>query len=85
MPDKPELLTLDVRGEVCPGPLVKAMEAMKSALAEQEIEMLTDFFPAVLVVTNAALKQGWDINIQNIASNEWRMLLTWNGETALSG
>ena len=75
MPDKPELLTLDVRGEVCPGPLVKAMEAMRSASHGQGIEMLTDFLPAVLVVTNAALKEGWNINIQTVSAKEWRLLL----------
>ena len=74
MPDKTKPIVLDVRGEVCPVPLVKTMEAMKSASHGQGIEMLTDFMPAVLVVTNAALKEGWDINIQNVGPKEWRLL-----------
>jgi tRNA 2-thiouridine synthesizing protein A len=74
MSDKPELIILDVRGEICPVPLVKIMEAMKSASHGQGIEMLTDFMPAVLVMTNAALKEGWDINIQNVGPKEWRLL-----------
>ena len=75
MSDKPELVIVDVRGEICPVPLVKAVEAMRSASHGQGIELLTDFLPAVLVVTNAALKEGWDINIQNVGSKEWRLLL----------
>ena len=75
MSDKTKPIVLDVRGEVCPVPLVKTMEAMKSASHGQGIEMLTDFMPAVLVVTNAALKEGWDINIQNVGPKEWRLLL----------
>jgi len=75
MSDKTKPIVLDVRGEVCPVPLVKTMEAMKSASHGQGIEMLTDFMPAVLVVSNAALKEGWDINIQNVGPKEWRLLL----------
>lgn len=75
MMNKPEIIMLDVRGEVCPGPLVKVMEAMRGALASQDIEMLTDFMPAVLVVTNAALKEGWDIDIRHLNSAEWKVVL----------
>ena len=74
MSSSPNVIILDVRGEICPVPLVKAMEAMRSASNGQGIEMLTDFLPAVLVVTNAALKEGWDINIQNVGPKEWRLL-----------
>jgi len=84
MSNSPELITLDVRGEICPGPLVKAMEAMRNALVGQEIEMMTDFQPAVLVVTNAAVKEAWDIRIQRMSPSEWRILLTRVDEKALS-
>lgn len=75
MTNKPEIIMLDVRGEVCPGPLIKVMEAMRGASAGQDIEMLTDFMPAVLVVTNAALKEGWDIDIRHPNSTEWKVVL----------
>jgi TusA-related sulfurtransferase len=75
MTNKPEIIILDVRGEVCPGPLLKVMEAMRGALTGQDIEMLTDFMPAVLVVTNAALKEGWDINIRHLNPTEWKVVL----------
>ena len=64
-------ITLDMRGERCPTPLVKAMEAMKSAEKGQFIDMITDFLPAILTVSNAALKEGWNINVELIAEKEW--------------
>ena len=76
MSDESQLITLDVRGEICPVPLVKATEAMRGASHSDEIEMLTDFMPAVLVVTNAAIKEGWNINIQATGEKEWKVLLT---------
>jgi TusA-related sulfurtransferase len=69
------LITIDVRGEICPSPLIKAMEAMKDAEGNQEIEMITDFLPAVLTVSNAALKQGWNINIRLSGEKEWNVRL----------
>jgi len=75
MSDNSTLITLDVRGEICPSPLIKAMEAMKSAESEQEIEMITDFLPAVLTVSNAALKEGWDINIRLSGDKQWNVRL----------
>jgi TusA-related sulfurtransferase len=86
MPSSPNVIILDMRGEVCPSPLVKAMEAMRTADKGQQIEMLTDFLPAILVITNAALKEGWDISIQNMSkgSGEWKILLARIGEAALS-
>lgn len=52
MSSSPDVIILDVRGEICPSPLIKAMEAMKTADNGQQIEMLTDFLPATLVVTD---------------------------------
>ena len=87
MSSNPDVIILDVRGEVCPSPLIRAMEAMRTADKGQQIEMLTDFLPATLVVTNAALKEGWDISIQSMGkgSGEWRILLARIGEAAMSG
>ena len=69
------IIELDVKGEICPAPLIKAMEAMKNAEIGQEIDMLTDFLPAVLTVTNAALKENWDIKIEKTGSQEWNVRL----------
>jgi TusA-related sulfurtransferase len=71
-----ETIIVDVRGEVCPVPLIKSMEAMKIASIDQTIELFTDFKPAVFVVMNAAMNQGWDVAIKQQASTEWKLLLS---------
>jgi TusA-related sulfurtransferase len=76
MSEQLDAIVLDMRGEVCPGPLVKAVEAMRTADENQQIEIVTDFIPAVLNVTNASLKQGWNISVQRLDPGEWKMILT---------
>lgn len=70
------IIEVDVRGEVCPVPLIKSMEAMKNASNDQVIELLTDFKPAVFVVMNAAMNQGWDVGIKQQAESEWKLSLS---------
>ena len=68
-------IIVDVRGEICPGPLIAVTEAMGRATVGQGIELLTDFAPAVLTVTSAAIRAGWDINVRQVEEKEWRLLL----------
>jgi len=76
MSNNQSAITLDMRGEICPTPLIKAMEAMKSAEQGQPIDMITDFLPAILTVSNAALKEGWNINVELLGEKEWNVRLT---------
>ena len=78
------IITLDVRGEICPAPFIKAMEAMRNAEPSQQIELITDFMPADLAVTNGALKEVWDIQIQHLESSEWKVRLQRPNLTAIS-
>ena len=70
------IIEVDVRCEVCPVPLIKSIEAMKNASNDQVIELLTDFKPAVFVVMNAAMNQGWDVGIKQQAESEWKLSLS---------
>ncbi len=76
MSTNPNIVTVDVRGEICPAPLIKATEAIRAAEDGQEIEVLIDFQPAVLAVTMAALKEGWNIQIQWTGASEWSVHIT---------
>ena len=76
MTQENRIIKVDVRGEVCPSPLIKAIEAMKNASEHQSVEILTDFSPAVLAVSNAALKSEWDIEIKSVGPNSWKVILT---------
>ena len=77
-----DVITVDVRGEICPVPLTSAVEAMRSATDGQTVEVLTDFRPAVLVVTTAAMKEGWDVNICHVTSSEWTLRLVKSSNSA---
>jgi TusA-related sulfurtransferase len=67
---------MDVRGEICPFPMMKATDAMKAAKEGEVIEMLTDHPPALLTIPNQAVKMGWDVNIERTGSSEWKLKLT---------
>lgn len=67
---------LDVRGEICPYPMLKATDAMKAAKAGETIEVLTDHPPALLTIPNQAVKLGWDVAIQRTGPSEWKLVLT---------
>lgn len=76
MADANTTIEVDALGEICPDPLLKATAAMKRAAQDQAVQLLTDFPPAVLVVTNAAVGAGWDVVIRRRAAEEWSLLLT---------
>ena len=76
MPESTNIVTVDVRGEICPGPLIATQEAINNAKSGQQIEVLTDFQPAVMMVTTTAVKEGWDIEVQRVKPGEWRLFLT---------
>ena len=75
MIDMEGLLVVDVRGEICPGPLLATQQALKQANPGQNIAVLTDFQPAVMMVTTVAVKEGWDINCTLVDQGEWRLIL----------
>ena len=85
MPENPELITVDVRGEICPDPFIKALAAIRSAKTGQSILLITDFWPAVLAVTNAAGKEEWDIQVQRTDVKQWSLTLTKSAEGLTSG
>mgnify|MGYP001590150852 FL=1 len=76
MPETGKVLRMDVRGEICPFPMIKATDAMKVAKEGAVIEVLTDHPPALLTIPNQAVKMGWDVNIERIGSSEWKLRLT---------
>lgn len=76
MTEVTKITKLDVRGEVCPYPMMKASEAMKKAKPGECIEVLTDHPPALLTIPNEAVRLGWDVKIERVRSAEWRLILT---------
>jgi TusA-related sulfurtransferase len=70
-----KVVRLDVRGEVCPYPMLKASEAMKKAREGEAIEVLTDHPPALMTIPHEAVKLGWNVNIEAAGSAQWKLTL----------
>ena len=69
-------MQLDVRGEICPYPMLKAVEALKKLPAGEQLEVLTDHAPALTTIPWEAAKLGYDAEIEETADAEWRITLS---------
>ncbi len=85
MPEVSKVIKLDVRGEICPFPMMKATEAMQAAQKGSVIEVLTDHPPALITVPNQAIKLGWDVSIQRFSASDWKIVLTQQKDTNQKG
>lgn len=76
MSDVTQTITeVDVRGEICPFPMMKAVEAMKKAKADEIIQVLLDHAPALETIPTQAARLGWEWEVEETGSPEWRMTL----------
>lgn len=66
---------LDVRGETCPYPMQKAMEAMDRLPEGEELEVLVDHPPAIGTIRMVAERRGFQMEVQPAGSGEWRITL----------
>jgi TusA-related sulfurtransferase len=68
-------MELDVRGEMCPYPAMKAREAL-SRLKGDSLVVLTDHAPALSTVPWEGAKAGFAAAIAGAGGGEWRITLT---------
>ena len=66
---------LDVRGETCPYPMKKAMEAMERLAPEEILEVAVDHPPAIETIRMAANRFGFSMEVYPVGSGEWRLIL----------
>ncbi len=66
---------LDVRGEICPYPMMKAAEALEKLADGETLEVLTDHAPALSTIPWEAAKHGYRASIERVGSPEWRITL----------
>ncbi len=66
---------LDVRGETCPYPMKKAMEAMAQLPDAEELAILVDHPPAVETIRMAANRMGFLMDVVVAGAGEWRIRL----------
>ncbi len=68
---------LDVRGEICPYPMMKTAQALKKLKLEEEgLEVVTDHAPALETIPTQALRLGFQTQIEETGSPEWRITIT---------
>jgi len=68
-------LFLDVRGETCPYPMMKAMDAMERLPDGEELEVLVDHPPAIETIRMAANRLGFLMEVEKVGTGEWRIRL----------
>lgn len=69
-------MELDVRGEICPYPMLKAVEAMKRLPDGEVLEVITDHAPALESIPTQARRLGFTFKIEQTGNPEWRIILT---------
>jgi TusA-related sulfurtransferase len=75
--------TLDVRGEICPYPMMRTVSALKKLAGdEQALEVVTDHAPALETIPTQAARLGFSTQIEETGGSEWRLVLTRNSQEA---
>jgi len=75
--------TLDVRGEICPYPMMRTVTALKRLPAdERQLEVVTDHAPALDTIPTQAARLGFNTAVEEVKGSEWKITLTrtLNGE-----
>lgn len=68
-------MQIDVRGEMCPYPAMKAKEALKKLPPGDSLELITDHAPALSTVPWEGAKLGFLSEIASKAPGEWVITL----------
>ena len=71
--------TLDVRGELCPYPLIEIKVALKRLERGQVLEVLTDYEPTAKTTVPAfCAKTGYPFELTEAERNLWRVVIQKN-------
>ena len=68
-------MELDVRGEICPYPMMKAVEAMKKVKGEENIVVITDHAPCLDTLPLQVGRYGYTYQVEETGSPEWTITL----------
>jgi tRNA 2-thiouridine synthesizing protein A len=75
--------TLDVRGEICPYPMMRTVSALKKLSAdERTLEVVTDHAPTLDTIPTQAARLGFETVVEEVGGSEWRLVLTRKGEAS---
>ncbi len=68
-------MLLDVRGEICPYPMMRTVDALEKLMPDEELEVLTDHAPALSTIPWEAAKRGYDVDVQKVGNGEWKLTI----------
>ena len=68
-------MRLDVRGEICPYPMMRTANALEKLPPTEELEVLTDHAPALTTIPWEASKRGYAVDVEKVRSGEWKLTL----------
>lgn len=68
-------MRLDVRGEICPYPMMRTVEALGKLAPGEVLEVLTDHPPALSTIPWEAAKRGFTVEVETLGPGEWRLTL----------
>jgi len=68
-------MELDVRGEVCPYPMLKAVEAMKRLKGKDKVVVITDHAPCLETIPPQARRFGYTYEVEERGVAEWTITL----------
>ena len=71
-----EIKTLDLRGEICPYPMLKTNEELDTNKGLNILEVITYHSPALSTIPPQALKRGYEVEILEVKNSEWKIILT---------
>ena len=68
---------LDVRGEICPYPMVRTVSALKKLSGDERVlEVVTDHAPALETIPTQAARLRFRTYIEETGASEWRIMIT---------
>ena len=68
---------LDVRGEICPYPMMRTVSALKKlSMDESTLEVVTDHPPALETIPTQAARLGFRTDVEETGASEWRITIT---------
>ncbi len=68
-------MLLDVRGEICPYPMLKAVEALPRLREGEALEVLTDHAPALQTIPAYTGRLGYQTRIEEVSPGTWKVVV----------
>ena len=79
--DTEQASVLDVRGEICPYPMLRTnRELDEVSPGIPRLDVLTDHAPALSTIPPQAMKRGYSCEIEEVSGGVWRIRLVRDGD-----